>query len=571
MREGAFMLSTILGIYSISVAGKFLDATVDILHSSEPFSFQAYFVSDSFQYLLWGLILWCIMSMLDRLRDYLGVLLEGDFYFKADRELIEKISKANLQEVEEKEFQNLLSYVPFFSTWRIVDTYYQFSNTTIQLISFFGSFLMLFSSMGLSSLLLIVFVLPETILEFIRNDQIRKYADDNIHKIKFMNYIKTLTTRVPEFPELRVDGIFSYLSIVFRTKGEEYYKGYYDRNFHLYTDKALLSVVDQVLLTVYIVYILAVSIAKKVTIGDFSASVNYARTAYGSAYQIISRSFTTANNLSYVKSFFELLDYEGFGDVSTGSAVLQKGCPTLEFQNLDFAYPGHKGKVLENITLTIKPGEKVAFVGNSGSGKTSLVKILCGLFAITAGDYVVGGYSVRELARGELKNRVSVLFQDFVRYNFTLKRNIVLGHENKKINQTLYERSKEIAGVNAFIEKEGINEEQVLGKFLGTRELSPGHWQRLAIARMIYRNRDIMIMDEPFTFIDGPSRASILDGIIDFVGNDKILIYITQDTDYLDKFDKIYYFKEGSIVEEGTSKELIRKKGLFYKEVKFNR
>jgi hypothetical protein len=125
-----------------------------------------------------------------------------------------------------------------------------------------------------------------------------------------MNYIKTLTTRVPEFPELRVDGIFPYLSSVFRKKGEDYNKGYYDKNFHFYTDKALLSVVDQILLTVYIVYILAISIAKKVTIGDFSASVNYARTAYGAAYQIISRSFTAAINLSYVKSFFDFLDYE---------------------------------------------------------------------------------------------------------------------------------------------------------------------------------------------------------------------------------------------------------------------
>jgi ABC-type multidrug transport system fused ATPase/permease subunit len=152
----------------------------------------------------------------------------------------------------------------------------------------------------------------------------------------------------------------------------------------------------------------------------------------------------------------------------------------------------------------------VAFVGNSGSGKTSLVKILCGLFAITAGDYVVGGYSVRELARGELKNRVSVLFQDFVRYNFTLKRNIVLSRERKKVNQTLYEKAKKISEVDVFLEKENMSEEQVLGKFLGTRELSPGHWQRLAIARMIYRNRDIMIMDEPFTFIDGPSRHLFL-------------------------------------------------------------
>ncbi len=572
VEELAYVFRTLINIYSIFVAGKFIDGTVTVLTEWDNFSFGEYMVTDSFFYLLVGLILFCVARILTSLTMYLEVILDSEFYFKADLDILKKISTTNLQEVEEREFQDLINYVPNYSVWRFVETIQHFSNALIQLITFLGSFIMLATVMGWSSFLIVLFVLPETIMQFIRNDQIRKYLDSTIGKVKYMNYVKVISTRVPDFPELRVTGVFKFLKKFFKKKARSYYSGLYEKNFHLHTDQALFSVVDQILLTGYIVYILAISVVKGVTIGQFSALVNYARTGYGAAYHFINHIFTILNNLSYIKNFFKLLDYEGFGDIPFGYEKLPRGCPTLKFVDLDFAYPKTKEKVLEGISLEIKPGEKVAFVGSSGSGKSSLVRLLCGLFKVTAGDYVVGGHSIRELARGELKNKIAVVFQDFVRYNFSLKRNILIGNRNLKINRALYEKSKKMVGVDSFMKRLKITDEQLLGKFLGAgNELSPGHWQRLALARMIYRNKEIMIMDEPFTFIDGPSRSKILDEIIDFVGEKRILIYITQDTDNLKKFDKVYYFKKGKIVEQGKAKDLLEKKGHFYKEAKFNR
>lgn len=572
LKEGSRIVKTILNIYNILIVGRFIDGTVHILNEWNDFSFSEYMVTDSFFYLIVGLILFCFVSLLGKLAAYLDVILEGEFYAKADLDILRKISKSNLQEVEEKKYQNLINYVPQYATSRFVQTYHHISMAFIQLTTFVGSFIMLARIMGPSSFIIVLFVLPETIMQFVRNDQIRKYVDSTIGKIKFLNYVKLIATRIPDFPELRVTGVFKYLKKSFKKKNRDYYKGFYEKHYHLYTDQALFSVVDQILLVGYIVYILAVSIVKGVTIGQFSALVNYARTGYNAAYHFINHLFNIFNDLYYIKNFFDFLDYKSFGDIQSGEQKLSRACPTIRFENLDFAYPKTKEKVLENINLEIKPGQKVAFIGSSGSGKSSLVRVLCGLFEITAGDYVIGDYSVRELKRGQLKNKISVMFQDFVRYNFTLKRNILIGNPKLEMNKSLYERAKKIAGVDKFMKKLDIADEQLLGKFFGDgKELSPGHWQKLAIARMIYRNKQIMIMDEPFTFIDGPSKAKILEGILDFVGKDRILIYISQDTDNLQKFDRVYYFKKGKIVEQGKAKELLEKRGYFYKEAKYNR
>jgi ATP-binding cassette subfamily B protein len=120
--------------------------------------------------------------------------------------------------------------------------------------------------------------------------------------------------------------------------------------------------------------------------------------------------------------------------------------------------------------------------------------------------------------------------------------------------------------------KDSLSKDIILGRqFAEGIELSPGYWQRIAIARMLYRNKDVFIMDEPFTFIDSKSKSKMINDIINFVGSEKTLIYITRSTEDLDKFDKVFYFEHGHLAESGTWRELIRKKGKTFKNSKQNR
>jgi ABC-type multidrug transport system fused ATPase/permease subunit len=222
--------------------------------------------------------------------------------------------------------------------------------------------------------------------------------------------------------------------------------------------------------------------------------------------------------------------------------------------------------------MDIKAGEKVAILGGDGSGRSTLLKLLTGLYAIQIGEYYIGKHSIRELDRGELKGKISVVFQDFVKYNFSLRRNITLSAEQDRINKSRYNEILEVTGIDKIIKAEKIEDSQILGKYFSRgRDLSPGNWQRIAIARMLYRNRRIFIMDEPFTYLDDPSSAELVENIIAYLGKDKTLIFITQDAIHLKNFDQIYMMEGGEIIESGTYEQLIEKKGAFYKEVKYTK
>jgi ABC-type multidrug transport system fused ATPase/permease subunit len=227
---------------------------------------------------------------------------------------------------------------------------------------------------------------------------------------------------------------------------------------------------------------------------------------------------------------------------------------------------------LKNLNIEVNPGEKVAFFGGDGSGKSTAVKILTGLYPVESGEYALDGNLTKDLDRGELKKKLSVVFQDFVNYHFSLKENIVISGQRINVDSELYKNVSQISGVDDFKKIVHVDDMSILGKtFAGGKELSPGYWQRLAIARMMYRSKSIFIMDEAFTFIDDISAEKILKDLFDFLTENRSMIYITRSTKFLDLFDRVYYFENGRIVENGSWRELISSKGKLYQASKLQK
>ena len=572
-RDLFFIVCTAAQIYSISMLGKFIDETADILLNWDSFDLGTYLATDSFYYLVIVLILWMLLQIGNVARMYLYNVIYEKVWEDARYMVMSKVSKSNLQDVEKDEYQNLLTFIPSYSIDNIVWAYNDFSLILSSGVTMVSAAVILYQNMSWTVLLLALFVLPEIIAVHIQRKGIREYQDKEVKRFRLLNYFNSLALTVVNFPELRVDGIFSFLKRRYRKEYDKYMDGYIKRQALFHEHQALFSLIDQIFKFGYVVYVLAISVARKFSIGTFSALYNYVDVAYNGAYQVLNSSSLLSTRLDYIDDFFNLLEYEGFGDRDSGTVKLSKSkTPSIELQKLDFAYPDDpKTKVLNNVSMRIEPGEKVAFFGSDASGKSSLVRILTGLYEIVAGDYVIDGYSIRELKRGELKKKIAVTFQDFINYSLSLKENIVIGSDKKNINKSLYEEVKKVSTVKEFMKKEKIDDKQLLGRgFAGGKDFSPGYWQRLAIARMLYRNKQVFIMDEPLTFVDAPSREVILKNMFEFMGDDRTLIYLTREMDNLKMFDRIYYFERGRIVESGTWKELMAKKGKFYKQYKFS-
>jgi ABC-type multidrug transport system fused ATPase/permease subunit len=575
IRDFLFIAITAMDLYMIKLGGQLIDSIITVLEW-DVFVLKEFFYTDAFRQLAWLLVLWIVSRSFNTMRDYFTQVVKRAYWLKADQDILKKLENVNQQEVENPDFQELMSFVPNYAYDRLWETYLKFSQVMKHSLTLITSVIILYSSIGWSVLLLVLFGVAEPLFRYFGEVKIKNYRLKETEGIKYMDYLWRQAFHIPNFSELKVDGVMKYFRKTYRKGQKDFYKGSLELEKHYQIDTAFWAMVGQILMRCYQVFILVYSVANKLSVGSFKAMFDYTANAYNASFNVW-RSLTLAIDYgSYAEKFFEFLDYPGFGDVSTGEEIIPKGTPELKFLNLDFIYPDDVGKkdkkIIENVNLTIKPGEKVAFVGGDGSGKSTIVKTLCGLYEIKSGDYMIGENSIRELDRGQLKGRISVIYQDFIRYSMTLRQNIVLAADQKTLNKSRYEHAKEAARVTDFMKTEGLSDKQMLGKqFKGGRQISPGYWQRIAIARMLYRNRDINIMDEPFTYIDGISRSKIIDGIFEFLGEKRTLIYITRDTDMLKKFDKIYYFVGGKVKEEGPYNELVKKKGAFYKELVKNR
>ena len=566
LRDITFLLSTASEIYGITVLGKFIDETTEILLNWHQFDLRSYFGTKSFLYLSLILTLWIVVQICKEFREYLFNVIFEKTWQDTQYNILEKVSSSNLEDVEKEEYQDMLTFIPAFSISKITSVYENFTVVISSGIRLLSAGIILFETMGWSILLLALFSLPELISTHLRRREIREYQDKEVGKLKYLNYIQSMSLKIAHFMELRVNNVYTYLKRKYKEEYDNYVGGLLKTLFNFTQDKILYSIIGEIMKYLYIIYVLAVTISKRLSFGLFKALFDYVDIVYDSIFDIINNMSIMSNNLGYVDEYFDFVEYQGFGDYSHGTIKLEEKTPTIEIKKLNFEYPDDpKTNILKNISLKIEPGEKIAFLGGDGSGRSTMVKILTGLYMVNKGEYLIDGKHVQDLARKQLKKKYSVTFQEFINYHFGLKENVVISGQRKNVDNELYKQVCTIAGVNEFRKKLKLKDKTILGKtFPSGKELSPGYWQRLAIARMLYRNRDIFLMDEPFTFIDDISARNILEGIFNFAGKDKSVIYITRSANFLDMFDRIYLFEKGQITESGTYSELIKKKGSFF-------
>lgn len=571
-RDILSVISTLATVYSITVLGRFIDEVAQILLDWKSFNLFDFYSSQAFTNLLLIFALWAVIQAINQINSHFYDIIYERIWEDAKYMMIDKVSMSDLQDVEREDFQDLLTYVPSYSIDRIVYTYNSLSTIVGNVISVCSAFFILWETMGWSVLFLLLITIPQIIVVHLGRKRIREYQGKEVGRWKFLNYLNNLALTISNFSELRVNNIYRHVKRMFKEDYDKYEEGYleYDKDF--FRNRSVVTIVGQGLKIMYVIYVLSVAIVKRLTVGTFKALYDYVDLVYTSIYSIFDSISYISNLLGYDEKFFALINYEGFGDHEHGSVKLLNRTPSLEFKNLTFSYPDDpKTYVLKNINIKIEPGEKIAFFGGDGSGKSSMVKILTGLYEVKGGDFLVDGHPIQDLDRGQLKKKIAVTFQNFVEYSFSLRENVVIAGERQNINEALYNDVMRHSLVSPFMRKYQIKDSQILGKtFPGGRDLSPGYWQKLAIARMLYRDRKIFIMDEAFTFIDSESKDDIMRNIFSFVGTERTLIYITRTIDNLDLFDKIFVFDNGRITETGSWKELMKNNGKFAQIAKEN-
>ncbi len=235
----------------------------------------------------------------------------------------------------------------------------------------------------------------------------------------------------------------------------------------------------------------------------------------------------------------------------------------ITFDHVSFQYPHEERVAIQEFTFTIRPGEHVAFVGANGAGKTTLVKLLCRLYDPSGGRITVDGEDLRNYPLADVRGAVSGIFQDFVKFQFSAKDNISLGLRSPDIDLSAVTQAAKQAGIHEAIERLPKGYESLLGKlFDGGHELSIGEWQKVALARAILRDSQILILDEPTSAMDAKAEAELFERFHELTQG-RMAILISHRLATVKMADCIFVLDHGQIVERGTHDELMRRQGLY--------
>lgn len=297
----------------------------------------------------------------------------------------------------------------------------------------------------------------------------------------------------------------------------------------------------------------------EIRVGSFAAVFASVDMMYGIMNEIVEgRLGSIARNYGMVKNF---MDFLAFPDLRTkeakGSAIAKEGI-AMEVTGVHFRYPGMEKESLRNVSFTIKEGETLAIVGENGAGKSTLMKVMMGMYLPESGAVRIYGSNTAKESRYEM---VSAVFQQFQRYQMTLRENVAISVPGRRGGEYI-DKALEQAGIpqDAFIfPEEG---DTMLSRQFGGKELSGGQWQRIAIARGIYRTHDILFLDEPTAAID-PVEETELYHRFEKMCEGKTAVIVTHRMGCAKIADRIIVMKDGEKVEEGTHQELFEKGGWY--------
>ena len=337
---------------------------------------------------------------------------------------------------------------------------------------------------------------------------------------------------------------------------------FYRRWIHVNRGETMENMATSGLFTVFS-YLLVVlkTISGAITVGAFTRYVG-ALNQFGSACaSLIEYNAAIRRNAVYMGEFLAFLDVEE--KHSHGTIPVEKrddGEYELAFEDVSFRYPGSEKYVLKNVNCRLDMKRKMAVVGRNGAGKTTFIKLLCGLYEPTEGRITLNGVDIRKYEPDEYRDLFGVVFQDFRLFSFPVWENVATGYErdDDRLWKTLYQ-----AGAREFVKNMPEGLETLLYKDTGEGvEISGGEAQKLAIARALYKDGALVVLDEPTAALDPLAEAEVY-ARFDEMTEGKTSIYISHRMSSCRFCDDIMVFDDGRIAERGSHETLLAAGGLY--------
>ncbi|WP_262492831.1 ABC transporter ATP-binding protein [Marinilabilia salmonicolor] len=420
------------------------------------------------------------------------------------------------------------------------------------------------------SIVLLVVTLPVTFIRLRYARSLFNFKRENTDRERKVNYYNRLLTSREYAKELRTFD----LGPLFRKRYHKQKNEWRQKQYRMLKSKTIREVAVQILaaIAVFSVYGLIAyrAFQGQLSIGDVVLYFMALQRGYAYLQEFLGRISGLYEDSLFLNNLFEFLHLrESRPPIRKDErfpfpARMKEG---VSFHNVGFHYPVNDRWVLRNASFSVNAGETVALVGINGAGKTTLVKLLCGLYKPVEGEIRIDGIPIDSIKWQERVDNISVIYQDFMLYNVTARENIWFGNVRRESSDDKITDAARQAGIHDIIAEFDKGYETTLGTlFEESEQLSPGQWQRLALARSFFNKSQIVLLDEPTSALDAFSEAKLLKYIKTITEN-RTAVIISHRLSTIKMADRIIVLDGHLIVEEGHYEELLQKEGTFYNMV----
>lgn len=479
-------------------------------------------------------------------RNILDIKLEQRLELNLNKSLMNKLSLIAVDEIEKSEFQDKLNQIkdrPHLALIELFNSSILILSTVIKVVGIAFVFFNISGILGISYLIAAIFDILFTFLAV--NKMNKMFENTSRNEREMENVIDILKNKdaLYEIKVFKMKNLFlnrfeKYSSAVFKERLDTTLKS---QNYLL-----LSSVVNIVWMGLVILFIVSKLLAKAIGAGDLTAIVTSASSTLDMAEDFVYEASTVSNNGYIANTLFYILSYDE-RKVEKSS----KYGDEIEFSHVSFKYPGTQKTVLHDLSFKINKDKVTAIVGENGAGKSTIIKLVAGLYEPTEGSVRISNMNPYSMSNEDISNELSIVFQDFKNYELSLRDNILFGKDGD-ISEDL-----RLLELDKYSEDTNIGKLEEDGVYL-----SGGENQKLALARAIQKKSDFLIFDEPTASMDPMVEAKMYDNILKVLKSRGAII-ITHRLVLSKLADDIIVLNEGRIIERGSHEELMKKGGIY--------
>jgi ATP-binding cassette, subfamily B, bacterial len=511
--------------------------------------------------------LWIVTGVQRAIGGYMGYgrnLFIRRVELEAERRLLTQAAKVDIGHFDNSDWHDRLARAKRDVSWRPGDLTW----SVLGLSGNFVTIVLMASLLASLHYVLVVLALGAAVLSLVLERRVTSRLYEFFYKEtpeeRERNYMSDLLAQPRTTKEIRAYTLADYLLGRHRKLSEDLFS-LREQMYQSATRVSMLTgFVSGTTLALAYLFVAIQGLAGRIDPGGVVLVIGAFTSVAGTLSNISSTFVAVDQHTTFLDDYFSFLSIEPLVPVPANPrAVPGRVVDGIEFDNVTFRYPGGTEPAVAGLSLRIRNGELIALVGENGAGKSTLVKLLLRFYDVDKGAIRLGGVDVRDLDPETLRSRIGVLFQDYASYELSVRENVVMGRPDGVVDDGRVMEALRDARSEWLLTKMPKGLDSKVGRlFEGGHDLSGGEWQRLALARIMYRDADVWILDEPTSSLDPEAEAAIFAELKENLKG-RIGIVISHRFSTVRIADRIAVISDGRVTELGTHAELLSADGRY--------